>query len=711
MVPAESQANVNKDSVGSSTKVSQSTIESIIANQTPFKAGGLQYFLHEWKKITSDPFILDAVTHCHIEFDWVPEALGGATRPCHSFTEAEQTIIDNEIEKFLLKGIIRLSLYEDGQVISPIFVRPKKDGSHRVIFNLKKLNEAVSYHHFKMDTLETAIKLMRPGCYMTSIDLKDAYYSIPIAPEHQKFLKFVWKDQLYAFNSLPMGLSSSPRIFTKILKPFFSALRSQFGHTCLGYIDDSFYLEDSYLECEEATLHAVQLFISLGFKIHPEKSVVIPTQVLEFLGFILNSILMTVTLTEKKAEKILQLCQKFSYPGRQFTIREVASFIGTLVSSFPGVEFGPLHYRHIEADKELNLKLSKGNFDSHMTLSHDSLKDVCWWSSNIQTATRKILHSSPDVVVYTDASQTGWGAHIDHGNNTCGVWSKSESLRHINYLELLAVKLALASLFDNRSNIHVRVMSDNTTTVSYINSMGGCKSRECNSITKDIWDWARERNIWLSAAHIPGSSNVDADQLSRNLNLNLEWMLSKPIFQRIVSLFGKPDIDLFASRLNAQVETYVSWRPQPMAKFVDAFSIEWSQFFFYAFPPFCLISRCVQKIIHDQASGILVIPRWTTQPFFTVVLSLLIDMPRVLKASAQNLIHPALDSPHPLHQRLELLVCKLSGNPCKTQRFRQTLLKLSCSPGETVHTNSTKCISTSGYSFVVKGHMIHCIPL
>ena len=596
-------------------------------------------------------------------------------------------------------------------MISPIFVRPKKDGSHRVILNLKKLNEAVSYHHFKMDALETAIKLMRPGCYMTSIDLKDAYYSIPIASEHQKFLKFVWKDQLYAFNSLPMGLSSSPRIFTKILKPFFSALRSQFGHTCLGYIDDLFYLEDSYLECEEATLHAVQLFISLGFKIHPEKSVVIPTQVLEFLGFILNSILVTVTLTGKKAEKILQLCQTFSSPGRQFTIREVASFIGTLVSSFPGVEFGPLHYRHIEADKELNLKLSKGNFDSHMTLSHDSLKDVCWWSSNIQTATRKILHSSPDAVVYTDASQTGWGAHIDHGNNTCGVWSKSESLRHINYLELLAVKLALASLFDNRSNIHVRVMSDNTTTVSYINSMGGCKSRECNSITKDIWDWARERNIWLSAAHIPGSSNVDADQLSRNLNLNLEWMLSKPIFQRIVSLFGKPDIDLFASRLNAQVETYVSWRPQPMAKFVDAFSIDWSQFFFYAFPPFCLISRCVQKIIHDQASGILVIPRWTTQPFFTVVLSLLIEMPRVLKASAQNLIHPALDSPHPLHQRLELLVCKLSGNPCKTQRFRQTLLKLSCSPGETVHTNSTKCTSTSGYSFVVKGHLIHCIPL
>ena len=163
--------------------------------------------------------------------------------------------------------------------------------------------------------------------------------------------------------------------------------------------------------------------------------------------------------------------------------------------------------------------------------------------------------------------------------------------------------------------------------------------------------------------------------------------------------------------LNAQVETYVSWRPQPMAKFVDAFSIEWSQFFFYAFPPFCLIPRCVQKIIHDQASRILVIPRWTTQPFFTAVLILLTDMPLILKPSAQNLVHPTLSSPHPLNQRLDLLVCKLSGNPYNTQGFHQTLLKSSCSPGGTVHAVSTKYISTTGYSFVVKGHMIHCIPL
>ena len=106
-----------------------------------------------------------------------------------------------------------------------------------------------------------------------------------------------------------------------------------------------------------------------------------------------------------------------------------------------------------------------------MTLSHDSLEEIHRWSANILTAPRRIFHNSPDVVVYTDASQMGWGAQIEHGNNTSGIWSKSGSSRHINYLELLAVKLALSSLLNARNNIHVRVMSDNNTAVSYINSM------------------------------------------------------------------------------------------------------------------------------------------------------------------------------------------------------------------------------------------------
>ena len=87
----------------------------------------------------------------------------------------------------------------------------------------------------------SAIKLMNKWCYMSSIDLRVAYYSIPIAPEFRKNLKFILRGEMFQFTALPMGLSSSPRISTKVLKPVFATLRCQFGYSCLGCIDDSFY--------------------------------------------------------------------------------------------------------------------------------------------------------------------------------------------------------------------------------------------------------------------------------------------------------------------------------------------------------------------------------------------------------------------------------------------------------------------------------------
>ena len=115
------------------------------------------------------------------------------SNPEYKFSSAEQQAIDSEIVEFLSKRVIEQSHSEYGEIISPIFLRPKKEtGKVQVIFNLKHLNEAVTYRKFKMDTLESAIKLMRPGCFMTSIDLRDAYYSIPIMPEHRKYLQFMW---------------------------------------------------------------------------------------------------------------------------------------------------------------------------------------------------------------------------------------------------------------------------------------------------------------------------------------------------------------------------------------------------------------------------------------------------------------------------------------------------------------------------------------
>ena len=114
-----------------------------------------------------------------------------------------------------------------------------------------------------------------------------------------------------------------------------------------------------------------------------------PTQSIEYLGFSLNSTLMTVELTEQKAMKIYDLCKQFHNKGKKFTIRQVSSLIGSLTSSFPGVEFGQLHYRHIESGKNHALKENFGNFEAKMKLSDYSLTDLEWWIQNINTAQRK----------------------------------------------------------------------------------------------------------------------------------------------------------------------------------------------------------------------------------------------------------------------------------------------------------------------------------
>ena len=131
---------------------------------------------------------------------------------------------------------MQLGVISQEECLSPIFVVPKPDRCHRLMFNFKSCNEAVLFRHLKMDTLHTVLNLIRPGGYMASLDLKHACYTIPIAAEHRKYLKFVWGGQLREFQSLPMGLTSSPRIFTKIMKPVLASLRQK-GYTNSGYID------------------------------------------------------------------------------------------------------------------------------------------------------------------------------------------------------------------------------------------------------------------------------------------------------------------------------------------------------------------------------------------------------------------------------------------------------------------------------------------
>ena len=132
----------------------------------------------------SDSEVLNYVKGQYIEFSSLPTYSGSCKSK--TFNTSDSLVIEAEIQSFLAKGVIVPTQNERGEYISPIFVAYKKDGSHQMILNLKNLNNHVEYTHFKMNSVRTAIRLMTPNCYMPSIDLKDAHYSVPIADVHQK---------------------------------------------------------------------------------------------------------------------------------------------------------------------------------------------------------------------------------------------------------------------------------------------------------------------------------------------------------------------------------------------------------------------------------------------------------------------------------------------------------------------------------------------
>ena len=673
----------------------------IVGNQQIFKAGRLVEFLPMWREITSDLNILQYVHGVKISFI---EGIVPRQQPYlpSVFNGQQHEIVQNEIQSLLLKGVLRESHSETGEFVSTIFLRPKNDGSFRMILNLKQFNEWVEYHHFKMDTLDTVTRMMKPGCFMASVDLKDAYYTVPIHSDHQKYLKFMFNGTLYQYTCLPNGLSSAPRIFTKLLKPVYSTLHNK-GHLSSGYIDDSYLQGDTVEECQQNITDTVRLFSRLGFHIHPTKSVFNPSHILTFLGFIVNSLEMTVSPTQEKIHKTTEACSALLNMVNP-PIFEVAKVIGILVSNFPGVELGPLHYRALEHDKTSALAVNAGNYEASLQLSTTSVEELQWWVLHMPHAKRQISHGLPSVIIQSDASKKGWGA-VFGGQGIGGRWTASEASRHINILELEAAFFALQSFGDKITGAHIQVHLDNTTAVAYINNMGGSKSLELNCLAIKIWDWSIQRDNWISAVHLAGKFNVRADAQSRNFSDKHEWTLNSSVFEDILNQYPELNIDLFATRLNHKLPTYCSWKPDPGCSYVDAFSINWGTYSFYAFPPFSLIPRCLQKISEDRAKGILVVPLWPTQSWFPIVLQLLYNQPWILSPDKQLLSHPT-QGPHPLWQKLKLMVCPLSGTPSDNLMFLQRSQTSLWPHGDQVLKNNTRLTSKNGFCFVVKGKSI-----
>ena len=190
--------------------------------------------------------------------------------------------------------------------VSGTFSRTKKNGDYRMILNLKTFNGFLKLKHCKLESVEDALDLITEGCYFGSVELKDASYTIPIHQNYQKYLKLFWKEEYYQYIVLNNGFSPVLRVFIYVLTPLFKYLRSK-GHLSVKYVDDSLFLGEIFEICFKIIRATVEVLREIRFTIHPEKSVLIPFQNTMFLGFIINSFKMTITLTVETKQSIYTL--------------------------------------------------------------------------------------------------------------------------------------------------------------------------------------------------------------------------------------------------------------------------------------------------------------------------------------------------------------------------------------------------------------------
>ena len=292
-------------------------------------------------------------------------------------------------------------------MVSPFFARPKTTlGKWRPIVSLKKVNKHIRYVKFKMVTTKDIRMWIREGYFFTSIDLKDAYFSIPLFKTTWKFIRFVWDDVTYEFLVNMFGLGPSARLFTKVLASVIRFLRSRFGSLVQGYIDDFIFQAITEALCTLHTHIALIILHVLGFEVNFSKSMLTPTTKISHLGFNWDSVAMTLSVPEPKIDKIREIASDFLDKGG-CTADAIRSFVGRLESVRPATPLAPLHYRSLQAMLPRETPWPGRRF---LALSPKAGTDLEWWlHSFAPNAVAPLRRPGFTVDMTTDASTRGPG--------------------------------------------------------------------------------------------------------------------------------------------------------------------------------------------------------------------------------------------------------------------------------------------------------------
>lgn len=410
---------------------------------------------------------------------------------------------------------------EKPKIISALGAIVKDSGKVRLIHDCSRppgnaLNDLATCEKFSYQSVQDAVSLITPGCWMYKADLARAYRSVKLHPNEHAIsgLEWTFKGDLsptWMYDSrLMFGARLSPSIFNELSQAVRRIMAIKGFPKCIAYLDDFLLIADTKEECSRQALELIKLLRYLGFSINYNK-VVGPAQCITFLGVMLDSINCTLSLPKEKLDIFLQQVEDFNQ-RKSVSKKQLQSLAGKLSWASQVIQGGRPHLRRILDC--INLLQAP----SHRTrITKDMRLDFSWWLSfSVHfNGTLPMIDNRPYAPLCIDACPQGGGGHFagQAFNVQWSDWPGAATL-HINYLEVLALEPAAHLWAPEWANKIIKVHTDNQAACAIINRGTARNPFVMDSLRRVFW-LSAIYNFKISAVYYPGDHNVIADAFSR----------------------------------------------------------------------------------------------------------------------------------------------------------------------------------------------------
>ena len=276
---------------------------------------------------------------------------------------------------FIALGAVELAPLTSPAFSSPLFIVWKTSRAWRPVIDLSHLIRFEDVSPFQMVTIQSVLLSVCQGDWMASIDLEEAYLQVPVHPTFRHFLRFIFRDTVYQFQALCFDLSTAPQVFTRVMAPV-SAILHSLGIRMRRYLDDWLVQSSSRESLLEDRQTVLQLCHELGIVVNPQKSNLVPSQVVQYLGVVIASTSFRASPSVERISRLQSTAAEFqscASPTATFWL----SLLGTLSSLAHLVPGGRLRMRSLQLC--LTRSWDRQDLEAPVFASMECLRDLQWW--------------------------------------------------------------------------------------------------------------------------------------------------------------------------------------------------------------------------------------------------------------------------------------------------------------------------------------------